>query len=278
MDQAELGISCRGCRPRIAAAGAIHKTRITQAERSQVWAFIADVQRQVASDPPETLLHLQPIELTYIPGHSTPTISFGRLPHRPPSSGRTIVLPPEEIDEYLLSLPREPSEPRPEMFKRYRRSSGVIEYHEAWPEDGAVLEHWGACGERGQTRRHPAGTASDQLNILKELKAKAATLGFKPIPMSRHVEVIVQRPVAGMGTPQDLDERHALEEFLNEQTGWLGLGLCDGGSIGSGSMEAVCYVVDAEVARSALARELAKSRFNAFTIHGLSRKSGKGGA
>ena len=258
------------------AAAAIHKTRITEAERSQVLALIAEAQRRVASDPPETMLHLQPIELTYFPGRSEPMISFGRSPTRMAGSERTIMLPPEKIDEYLLSLPRKPTEPRPGMFKRYRRSSGVIEYREAWPADEVVIEHWGACGERGQTCEHPTPTARDQLNTLKGLKAKAAALGFKPISLSRHAKVVVQRSVAGIGTPQDLDERHDLEAFLDEQTGWLGLGHCDGGSIGSGSMEAVCYVVDAGVARSALARELATSRFSAWRIDVLSGKQGSG--
>ncbi|HEY3800080.1 MAG TPA: hypothetical protein VGL58_17160 [Caulobacteraceae bacterium] len=157
-------------------------------------------------------------------------------------------------------------QPRPEMFKRYRRSTAGLEYREAWPADDSVIEHWGRCGERGETREHPAPAAKDQLKVLRRLKAAAASDGFKTIPISRHAQLIVQRAVVGMGTPQDLEERHALESFLDEQTGWLGLGHCDGGSIGSGAMEAFCVVVDAEIASAALAPELAKSRFSAFEI------------
>ena len=248
------------------AAAAIHKTRITEPERLRVLALIADAQRQVATDPSDSMLDLQPIELTYFAGRSEPMITFGRSGSTPGGSEKTIVLQPEMIGEYLQRLPRGPSEPRPEMFKRYRRSNGVIEYREAWPTDGVIVEHWGVCGERGQTFEHPAPTAGDQLNVLRELKAKAAALGFKPTPISRHARVVVQRSVAGMGTPQDLDERHALEAFLDELTGWLGLGHCNGGSIGSGSMEAFCFVVDANLARAALARELELSRFNKFCV------------
>ena len=45
--------------------------------------------------------------------------------------------------------------------------------------------------------------------------------------------------------------------MLNEGLGWTGLGCCDGGSIGSGTMEACCYVVDFE--RDVLTKELAET-------------------
>lgn len=42
----------------------------------------------------------------------------------------------------------------------------------------------------------------------------------------------------------DLKKRTRLEDHLNELLGWTGLGHCDGGSIGSGTLEACCLVVD----------------------------------
>lgn len=45
--------------------------------------------------------------------------------------------------------------------------------------------------------------------------------------------------------------------MLNEGLGWTGLGCCDGGGIGSGTMEACCYVVDFE--RDVLTKELAET-------------------
>lgn len=51
--------------------------------------------------------------------------------------------------------------------------------------------------------------------------------------------------------------------MLNESLGWTGLGCCDGGSIGSGTMEACCYVVDFE--RDVLTKELAETRHGDYT-------------
>jgi len=90
--------------------------------------------------------------------------------------------------------------------------------------------------------------------------------GFAPLADEDHHILLVQRPVDGFGTPADLEQRHALEDYLNEQLGWLGLGHCDGGSIGSGAMEAACPVVDFDIAAAALALELAQSVFSDFTI------------
>ncbi|HEY1717808.1 MAG TPA: hypothetical protein VGH42_05860, partial [Verrucomicrobiae bacterium] len=58
--------------------------------------------------------------------------------------------------------------------------------------------------------------------------------------------------IEGMGNATDLKKRHGLEERMNETLGWTGLGLCDGGSIGSGTMEVCCYVVDFQIAKDAI--------------------------
>jgi hypothetical protein len=47
------------------------------------------------------------------------------------------------------------------------------------------------------------------------------------------------------GSTADLDKRVAVEELMNEGLGWTGLGHCDGGDIGSGTMKIFCYVADA---------------------------------
>jgi len=51
---------------------------------------------------------------------------------------------------------------------------------------------------------------------------------------------------------------------MNHVTGWLGLGHCDGGSSGSGTMEVFCIVVDFALAKAALERELRDSPFAGF--------------
>ncbi len=42
----------------------------------------------------------------------------------------------------------------------------------------------------------------------------------------------------------DLDKREKVEQCMNECLGWKGFGFCDGGDIGSGTMNVFCLVVD----------------------------------
>ena len=64
-----------------------------------------------------------------------------------------------------------------------------------------------------------------------------------------------------MGTPKDLEKRHALEERMNETLGWTGVGHCDGGSIGSGTMEVCCFVVDFDTAKRVIEEDLKGTKF-----------------
>ena len=63
----------------------------------------------------------------------------------------------------------------------------------------------------------------------------------------------------------DLDKRHKLEDKMNEVLGWTGLGHCDGGSIGSGSMEACCFVVDFDVAKNVIEKILKGTELENYT-------------
>jgi hypothetical protein len=97
-------------------------------------------------------------------------------------------------------------------------------------------------------------------------RSVAYASGFRPIAPSRNVTLVVVYAIADSGSESDLGRRHALEDFLNEQTDWMGLGHCDGGSSGSHSMEAFCVVVDGKIAKQTLALALAASPFSDFKV------------
>lgn len=56
--------------------------------------------------------------------------------------------------------------------------------------------------------------------------------------------LIVQYRVEGWGTAEDLDKRHRVEDLLNGTLELSETGYCDGGDIGSGTMNVCCYVID----------------------------------
>lgn len=51
---------------------------------------------------------------------------------------------------------------------------------------------------------------------------------------------------------------------MDETLGWTGLGHCDGGSIGGGTMEVCCYVVDFEIAKNIVERDLSNTEFSDY--------------
>ena len=67
-----------------------------------------------------------------------------------------------------------------------------------------------------------------------------------------------------MGDVEDLEKRHRLEDRMNETLGWTGLRMCDGGSIGSGTMEVCCYVVDFDMAKKVIEEDLKGTEFSDY--------------
>ena len=67
-----------------------------------------------------------------------------------------------------------------------------------------------------------------------------------------------------MGCGEDVEKRYLLQDRMNETLGWTGLGHCDGGSIGSGTMEVCCYVVDFENAKNVIENDLMGTEFEDY--------------
>jgi hypothetical protein len=152
------------------------------------------------------------------------------------------------------------------VIKLYRREAGkVVAYHEAWIHGSKITEHWGTLGERGETCEHGLDEKLSQHDNLQKVLAKALAAGYEPVDVDDHGILLIEYPVKDIGTTKDLDKRHALEERMNETLGWTGLGHCDGGSIGSGTMEVCCFVVDFEIARRVIEQDLKGTKFEDYS-------------
>jgi hypothetical protein len=147
------------------------------------------------------------------------------------------------------------------MLKLYKRIKRVLHYHEAWVHGSKITEHWGKVGERGETAEHKrTKKLSDEQN-LSQVLSKPLSEGYEPIADDDHAVLLIEYVVDGMGNTKDLDKRHALEDRMNETLGWTGLGHCDGGSIGSGTMEVCCFVVDFKIAKRVIEEDLKNTKF-----------------
>ena len=164
------------------------------------------------------------------------------------------------------------------MIKLYRRGPvDKLEYWETWDKgDGSFVVHCGAVGERGESNEISSTLfSSASKKVEKQIAAKKAQ-GFVKIDPSQVATLLVEYVIDRFGTESELEKRYRLEERLNETLGWTGLGHCDGGSTGSGTMEVCCFVVDFDIAKIVIERNwkiLSSQTIHKFTTKTNERES-----
>lgn len=152
------------------------------------------------------------------------------------------------------------------MLKLYKLIDNQLHYWETWDKDEkTAIVHWGIIGQRGQDKKVTSGLFSNfRKTVQKELDEKLKQ-GYAEFDEEKLAFLEVEYKIDGFGKEQDLDKRHRLEEHLNELLGWTGLGYVDGGSIGSGTMEAGCIVVDFETAKKVIEDNLKGTEFGDYS-------------
>jgi hypothetical protein len=152
------------------------------------------------------------------------------------------------------------------MKKLYRTSHDGMEYWETWEETpGQYRVHWGKLGTVGNSKVVKSNfLRKSESTIQKEIDERVSQ-GFDPFALEDHAILIIEYQVDGMGSEEDLNKHHQLEDRMNETLGWTGLGACDGGSIGSGTMEICNFVVDFDVAKKVIIDDLVGTEFADYT-------------
>ena len=150
------------------------------------------------------------------------------------------------------------------MLKLYKFTDTKKEYWETWDnDDGSHTVHWGELGTKGESKIVKTSLFKRTEKIIqKEIDGLVADGFHQP---EKEVILLVEYAVDGFGTSDDLDKRSKLQDRLSETLGWTGLGHCDGGSIGSGTMEACNYVVDFELAKKVIEDDLENTEFDDYT-------------
>lgn len=214
-------------------------------------------------NPPQTLAALRSVYLVFTGNDPAPGVTFMEPAHMSFGPWRFVEVRPEQAEDSARQYFNEPPQV-PTMFKLYRRDGTGLAYREAWADKEAVVEHWGICGEIGSTRQHPAADDAEKRELLVALKKQAAVAGFSSISFADHGKIVARKPTVEARWEADLDLRYELQDALDRELGWTGLGHCDGGSTGGGSMEVFCFVVDIEAGLAAVNRQLANPRFRGF--------------
>ena len=152
------------------------------------------------------------------------------------------------------------------MITLYRRDSlGRFEYREAWVVGGAVIEHWGAVGARGERRTVDVGD-TPPADALARLAEEARAAGYDDLPPEAFSRIAIELPAFGRGGAADVARREALQEELQELLGWTGLGTTVEGTERPGAMVVVCSVVDVDAADRCIRRALLGTEFDDYRV------------
>lgn len=233
----------------------VAKTRILPEQRETLIDIIEQACVEIGTAPPAHIVEVDPVYVPMDKFDGSAGLGYS------PSPGMKPIFP-KDIPIHIIPQPLL----KERLFKLYTNISGKLCYREAWFDDDlTVISHSGICGHRGEVQSYTNISQNEAHKTFQRLKNAALDEGFKSISISRHAKLVVEIPVAGSGTRAGLDTRHALEDFLNDLTGWLGLGHLDGGSSGLGTMEAMCYVVNFAIAKQAIRDALRQSQFSNFS-------------
>ncbi len=152
------------------------------------------------------------------------------------------------------------------MKKFYHPKKNPKQYWEYWDNgDGSHTIHWGELGTEGESTIIKRRLLTSARSQVSKLENDYTSRGYEEVDFEDQYVLLIEYAVDGFGNADDLDKRYSLEDFMNEVLGWTGLGHCDGGSIGSGSMEVCCFVVDYEIARQVVAERLRDTEFSDYS-------------
>jgi hypothetical protein len=149
-----------------------------------------------------------------------------------------------------------------EVVKLYKNEGGILFYWETWENNGKIIVHHGKVGDEGDAEEIKSSKSARD-KVSKILESKMAE-GFAPFPEEKMAVLMIEYKIEGMGDADDLDKRHDLQSRMDNTLGWTGLGHCDGGSIGSGTMEVCNLVVDYEIAKRVIEEDLKGTAFEKF--------------
>ena len=152
------------------------------------------------------------------------------------------------------------------MLKLYKQKDNQLWYWETWDKDEkTAIVHWGVVGEQGENKEVKGGLFSSfRKNVQKEIDQKLKE-GYTEFDQDKVSFLEIEYIIDGFGTEQDLAKRHRLEQKMDEVLGWTGLGHTDGGSIGSGTMEVGCMVVDFDIAKKVIEERLKGTEFGNYS-------------
>ncbi len=152
------------------------------------------------------------------------------------------------------------------MIKLYKISDSKLHYWETWDKDNkTAIIHWGLVGDTGNKKEIRSGLFTSFRKTVQQEINKITNEGYAEFDEDKTSFLEIEYSIDGFGTEKDLNKRHNLEAKMNEVLGWTGLGHSSGGSMGQGTMEVGCVVVDFEIAKKVIEENLKGTEFGNYS-------------
>lgn len=152
------------------------------------------------------------------------------------------------------------------LKKLYFPEANPTHYWEYWDnDDGSFTIHWGELGSEGDSKTVSRKFLKSAKSQIAQLENEFISKGYTEIEFENQKVLLIEYIVDGFGTEEELKKRHSLQDKMDDVLGWTGLGHCDGGSIGSGSMEVCCFVVNFDLAKRVISERLSGTAFSDYS-------------
>lgn len=144
------------------------------------------------------------------------------------------------------------------MIRLIKKVDNILLYWEVWEDDKILTVHYGIIGDTGETEEIKLRLFQNAEKVMEKLAKDKLNEGYKHLDEDELIELVVQYPYEENHMEEALELRYMVEDLMNECLGWTGNGFCDGGDVGSGTINIFNYVIDVEKAFQSTLSELSE--------------------
>lgn len=143
------------------------------------------------------------------------------------------------------------------MIKLVKQEKDKMLFWEIWKEAEKILiVHCGCVGDTGEMYEIELYPFQRVEKEMKELADEQLADGYKVLDEEELIEFVLQYDYTENQLEEVLEKRNQVQEIMDEALGWSGNGHCDGGDIGSGTINIFNFVIDVDKALKTILNEL----------------------
>ncbi|MED1303708.1 hypothetical protein BK704_22120 [[Bacillus thuringiensis] serovar konkukian] len=142
------------------------------------------------------------------------------------------------------------------MIKLIKQEKDKILYWEVWEDEKNLIVHFGCVGDTGEMYEIELFLFQCAEKEMKNLADEQLANGYKELDEEELIEFVLQYDYKEDQLEEALEKRNQVQEIMDEALGWSGNGHCDGGDIGSGTINIFTFVIDVDKALQTILDEL----------------------